>query len=91
MTNMIVVQVVEVRGYCPVYEEGDEFFLEQAEIGGKVCIHALGSLMTFLVPLRDGLSPENYGLGDECAYLQCPDPGQPYTDGGTVIFRLKKI
>ncbi|MFW9994893.1 MAG: TIGR04076 family protein [Candidatus Odinarchaeota archaeon] len=90
MKSEVRVEVIEVRGKCPVYKTGDEFSLEQSEIRGKICLHALASLMTFLIPLRDGLSPEKYGLGKEHAYLQCPDPGPPYTRGGTVVFCLKK-
>jgi len=39
-------------------------------------------------PVKLGLTkPED----KECAYVQCVDPWRPYTDGGTVIFRLKRI
>jgi len=27
----------------------------------------------------------------EHAYIQCVDPGEPYTEGGTVIFKVKRI
>jgi hypothetical protein len=27
----------------------------------------------------------------EHAYMQCVDPGEPYTKGGTVIFECRKI
>jgi hypothetical protein len=26
----------------------------------------------------------------ETGYMQCLDPGKPYTDGGTVIFEIKR-
>lgn len=86
----ITVKVVEIRGNCPIYSMGDTFFLDEAQVSGKICLHALASLATFLLPLRDGISPERYGIGKDEGYLQCPDPGPPYTTGGTVIFELKK-
>jgi len=27
---------------------------------------------------------------DDAGYLRCPDPGQPYTRGGTVVFELRE-
>jgi len=37
------------------------------------------------------LQLKNLGLSKEegVAYMQCVDPGEPYTDGGTVIFRCE--
>ncbi|GAH43041.1 unnamed protein product, partial [marine sediment metagenome] len=31
-----------------------------------------------------------FGKGDNVAFIQCPDPGEPYTCGGTVTFRLQR-
>ncbi len=31
------------------------------------------------------------GICPDHAYMQCVDPGSPYTDGGTVIFQCCKI
>jgi len=43
--------------------------------------------------LRAGVSPEKLGLTKEgdSAYIQCPDPGEPYTERGTVIFEVEVI
>jgi len=30
------------------------------------------------------------GKEDDIGYIQCPDPGRPYTEGGTIIFQLKR-
>jgi len=47
------------------------------------------------VALDEGADPVRLGLpkpGDrEHAYIQCVDPGEPYTDGGTVIFKIKRV
>jgi hypothetical protein len=39
-------------------------------------------------PLRLGLTKED---DQDHAYIQCLDPGKPYTNGGTVIFRVRNI
>ncbi len=92
------VTVEEVRGYCAAgYEPGDSFIIKDYYIppgqGVKICLHALNSMLTLLMPFLKGVSAEKLGIGprDNEAYLQCPDPGKPYTDGGTVVFRLERI
>ncbi len=48
--------------------------------------------MPHLVALRKGIKPSELGLGrGRKAYVQCLDPGPPYTDGGTVIFEIKVV
>jgi uncharacterized repeat protein (TIGR04076 family) len=60
-----------------------------------VCTHALSTILHYTTILENDWIPSKLGLtreGDEDhAYLQCVDPGEPYTDGGTVIFRCRKI
>ncbi len=54
-----------------------------------ICIHAFTAMMTLLSPLLKGAAPETMGIGrGNVAHIQCPDPGKPYTDGSTVVFRL---
>jgi len=47
------------------------------------------------VALDEGADPVRLGLSKpedrEHAYIQCVDPGEPYTDGGTVIFKIKRV
>jgi len=92
----LLVQVVEIRGKCPVYKVGDSFKLE----GGyrlvsekPVCMHALAALMPFYNALRVS-SAERWGLAGkdnkDRAYVQCPD-AQPYTDGGTAFFEISRV
>ena len=91
----IRVKVVEVKGHCALgYKKGDEFTIENYYIleGQKkrICIHALNSMISIIMPLLKGFSAKQLGIGptDNEAYVQCPDPGKPYTKGGTVIFKL---
>lgn len=94
----LTVKVIDVNGFCPVHQVGDTFILEQGYklICSKscdVCVHALNSITSFMVPLSAGLPLEDLGLGHEdegTAYVQCLDPGPPYTEGGTVTFAITR-
>jgi uncharacterized repeat protein (TIGR04076 family) len=50
------------------------------------------SLLTLLSAFAHGSSAIELGIGssEDIGYLQCPDPGPPYTEGGTVIFELRR-
>ncbi|MEM2197423.1 MAG: TIGR04076 family protein [Sulfolobales archaeon] len=93
----VLISVVEIRGFCPVYKVGDEMLLEGFYIvsgsSANICIHALAALMSLLSAFSHGASARDLGIGsgDDEGYLQCPDPGPPYTRGGTVVFRLKRL
>jgi hypothetical protein len=43
-------------------------------------------------PLSRGVPPAELGLAKdgEDAFIHCPDPGEPYTSGGTVTFRIRR-
>jgi len=47
------------------------------------------------VALDEGADPVRLGLSKpedrEHAYIQCVDPGEPYTEGGTVVFKVKRV
>ena len=94
MEKKIAVEVVEIRGTCPVFKTGDRIFINGPSLvkekSNAVCVHALPSLLHFSMALRQGADPVELGLTKEgdAAYLQCPDPGEPYTNGGTVVFRI---
>ena len=98
MLYKVTVEVVEVRENCAAnYKIGDKFTInvfciEPKENMAKVCIHALTSMISLLSPFLHGVSAKLLGIGekDDEGYLQCPDPGKPYTCGGTVIFRVKR-
>jgi uncharacterized repeat protein (TIGR04076 family) len=88
--------VKEVRGRCAFgYKPGDCFVVERfylSDIGRGLCIHAFASMFTLLTPFLKGVSAKSLGIGekDDVGYVQCPDPGEPYTSGGTVVFELKR-
>jgi uncharacterized repeat protein (TIGR04076 family) len=94
---MLQIKVCEIRGYCPVYKVGDKMTIEGARIlmdkTDAVCIHALSTLLHYVVALDEGADPVKLGLSKdkEHAYMQCVDPGEPYTEGGTVIFDCYRI
>ena len=85
-----------MRGHCAVHKVGDKIIVDNPEIVlGKtdaLCAHALSSLLHYLLVLDRGADPVKLGLSKpddrEHAYIQCVDPGEPYTKGGTVFFKL---
>ena len=93
----LIITVKEIHGNCPVYNVGDKMVIEEPKIiveeSDAICIHALASMLTMLVPLSRGVSFKELGLAKEegeTGYLQCLDPGEPYTKGGTVIFEIRR-
>lgn len=96
---MLEIEVVEVRGYCPVYRVGDRVVIDEPKIvlerTDALCVHALSSLLHYVLVLERGCDPVELGLTKpehrEHAYIQCLDPGEPYTRGGTVVFRVRKL
>jgi len=93
----LVITVKEIRGKCPVHKVGDRIVLKAPEIvtaeTNALCVHALGSMLSVLIPLAKGVSFKDLGLArreSNIGYVQCLDPGQPYTPGGTVIFEIKR-
>jgi len=96
LSYRVIVRVKEVKGRCAMgYKPGDCFTVEKYYIrntGRGVCIHALASMLTLLTPFLKGVSAKTLGIGaeDDIGYVQCPDPGEPYTCGGTVVFELSR-
>lgn len=95
----VTIEVVEIRGKCAAgYRVGDRFrikgfYIDPRECDTRICIHALTAMMSLLSPFIHGVSAKLLGIGDKDdeGCLQCPDPGEPYTCGGTVIFKIKRI
>ena len=95
----VVVEVVEVRGKCAAgYRPGDRFrirgfYIDPGECEARICIHVLTAMMSLLSPFIHGVSARLLGIGDKDSegYIQCPDPGKPYTCGGTVVFKAKRL
>jgi len=94
----VEVIVKKVEGYCAAgYEPGTSFIVRGFYIPEnqteRICLHALGSMLTLLMPFLKGISARDLGIGltDDVGYIRCPDPGAPYTCGGSVLFELKRI
>ena len=93
------IEVVEIRGFCPVYRLGDKIVIDDPKIvleeTDALCTHALSTLLHYVLVLDRGGDPVELGLTKpddrEHAYIQCVDPGEPYTRGGTVIFRVRRV
>jgi len=90
--SMLEIKVCQIKGKCPVHKVGDEITIDGAKIlldkTDAICIHAFSTLQHYVVALEEGADPGKLGLSKdkEHAYMQCVDPGEPYTEGGTVIF-----
>ena len=94
---MLEIEVCQIRGICPVYKVGNRMIIDGPRIlldkTDAVCVHALSTLLHYVVALEEGADPVKLGLSKDKghAYLQCVDPGQPYTEGGTVIFKCHRV
>ena len=95
--NKIVVTVKEICGKCPVFKVGDRIVFDEPKIileeTDALCTHAFGSMMSMLVALSRGASFKELGLAkneENVGYVQCLDPGPPYTSGGTVVFEIRR-
>lgn len=97
--KLLEIVVHEIKGKCPVYKVGDRITIDDPEIvlekTDALCTHALSTLLHYVTILERKWCPVELGLttsdDPENAYMQCVDPGKPYTDGGTVIFRCTKL
>ena len=87
------VEVIEIKGHCPVYTVGDSFRIREGFklVAEKpLCLHSLASIMPYYVALYRGVAPSDLGLGrGERAYVQCLDPCH-ITGGGTVLFEIRR-
>jgi len=94
---MLELSVHNIEGTCPVYKIGDKITIENPHVilekTDALCTHALPTILHYALileynwcPLKLGLTKEN---DQDHAYFQCLDPGKPYTNGGTVIFRVE--
>jgi len=93
----LVISVKEIRGNCPVFNVGDRIVVESPNIivekTDSICVHAFGCMLSMIVALSRGISFKKLGLAreeGEKGYIQCLDPGKPYTNGGTVLFEIRR-
>lgn len=92
----LVIIAINIKGKCPVFKVGDKIVVEGPKVNLEettaICTHAFASFLPYIVALRKGVKPQEIGLGrGEKAYVQCLDPGPPYTEGGTVVFEITVI
>ncbi|MGB9630959.1 MAG: TIGR04076 family protein [Candidatus Methanodesulfokora sp.] len=96
MSYRVTLEAKEVRGFCPIYKKGDKIVLNRFYIdvasSKDICIHMFSAFLTILSAFAHGSSAVDLGIGslEDVGYLQCPDPGPPYTRGGTVVFELRR-
>jgi len=96
---MLEITVHKVIGKCPVYKEGDKIVIDDPKIlldkTDALCTHALSTILHYVLILEHHWDPVMLGLttpdDPDSAYMQCVDPGKPYTNGGTVIFKVRRI
>jgi len=96
---MLEIIVHDIKGKCPVHKVGDRIVIQNPQIKlektDALCTHALPSILYYALILEKNWNPLQLGLTKEDdqdhAYIQCLDPGQPFTEGGTVIFRIRLI
>lgn len=87
------VEVIKIKGHCPVYTVGDSFRIREGFklVAEKpLCMHSLASIIPYYVALSRGVSPAELGLARKgnVAYVQCLDPCG-HTGGGTVVFAIR--
>jgi len=88
-----------IKGRCPVYKREDKIVVDDPDIvleqTDALCTHALSALLHYALILEHDWCPVKLGLttneDPEHAYMQCVDPGKPYTEGGTVIFKCSQL
>ena len=93
------IKVREIRSKYPVYKVGDKIVIDDPQIvldkTDALCTHALSTLLHYVTILEYDWCPVKLGLTTPedpgHAYMQCVDPGEPYTGGGTVVFECCQV
>jgi uncharacterized repeat protein (TIGR04076 family) len=93
MTDLIIT-AKEVRGHCAAaIKVGDKIVLRGATISltesDRVCGFAFANIYPVIFAARLGKDLKDLGLDERV--VQCIDPGQPYSEGGTVLFEIKAL
>lgn len=92
MAKDLLIEVIKIKGHCPVYAVGDSFrILEGFKLVAEkpLCMHSLAAIMPYYAALGRGVNPVDLGLAREgnVAFVQCLDPYE-CTGGGTVVFAI---
>jgi uncharacterized repeat protein (TIGR04076 family) len=93
MTDLIIT-AKEVKGTCSAgIKAGDQIVLRGATISleesSRVCGFAFANIYPVIFAARLGKDLKDLGLTERV--VQCIDPGQPFSEGGTVLFEIKAI
>ena len=88
----LLIEVVEIKGRCPVYSLGFKFWIKEGfklYSESPLCMHSLSAIIPYYVALSRGIDPVSLGLSskENVAYVQCLDPCE-YTGVGTVVFTI---
>lgn len=63
----LIITVASIRGRCPVFKVGDRITIESPKIilnqTDNICIHALGGILSMIVPLSRGINFKELGKG----------------------------
>jgi hypothetical protein len=93
-------EVVEIDRYCPVYIVGDKFAIDRRRVvlgrGEPLCNVALAAVKKFCEDVENGVDPELLDLvrvdeGGEAVYIRCGEKCMYYGEGGSVVFRCRRI
>jgi uncharacterized repeat protein (TIGR04076 family) len=84
---VLEIEVLEVRGRCPVHSFGDRVVIDDPKITVErtdaLCTHALSSLLHYVVASERGAYPVELGLtiseDSAHAYIQCVNPRRTNT------------
>lgn len=95
--SKLIIKVEEIKGKCAVFRGDEKIVIKGPEIDltqtSRICIHALAPLLHYAIALREGVDPVKLGLAKKGnkAFIQCVDPGGPYTEGGSVVFSMELV
>lgn len=94
----VIFEVEEVRGTCPLYGVGSRIVIDTEPLetinvkeSDDVCMRVVDNMAYRGVWTagNDDLLRHMVGVDGECR-TQCPNPGEPYTPCGTVVFRIRR-
>ena len=95
--HRLIITAKKIQSKCPVFSVGDRIVIESPDIVPEktdaLYIHGLGSMLTMIIALSQGISFKELGLakaeGDP-DHVQCIDLGPLYTPSGTVLFEIAR-
>lgn len=91
----VVVEVVDVKGKCPVYKKGDKIVIDGGTVNleetDAICTRIFGTgLLSYTLLMEKG-HKEQMDEVKGGMYFKCPPPGEPYTELGHVVFRMFRM